>query len=77
MQFDQDFGQFIGWLNEKFQQAILWFHRHNFNQDVSLLKGALEKGFERLHLIAVFFAFVSDVLKPLTPLAEIFRSDSL
>lgn len=44
---------------------------------VSLLKGALEKGFERLHLIAVFFAFVSDVLKPLTPLAEIFRSDSL
>jgi hypothetical protein len=71
VQFDQDFGQFIGWLNEKFQQAILWFHRHNFNQDVSLLKGALEKGFEPanswLHLIAVFFAFVSDVLKPLTP----------
>ncbi len=23
------------------QQAILWVHRHNFNQDVSLLKGAV------------------------------------
>ena len=71
MQLDQDFGHLISWLNEKSQHAILWFQRHNFNQDVSLLKGALEKGFHPanswLHLIAVCFAFASDVLKPLAP----------
>jgi tetratricopeptide (TPR) repeat protein len=67
VQFDQDFGQLIGWLNEKSQQAILWVQSHDFKHGASLLKEAFEPARSWLHLIAVCFAFVSDVLKPLAP----------
>lgn len=68
MHLDQFLGQWIDWLLEKFQQAILWFHDHNFHQDISQLKDLLDKGRDFaalwLHLISVGVAFTSDVLKP-------------
>lgn len=64
----QFLGQWIDRLLEKFQQAILWFHDHNFHQDISQLKDLLDKGRDFaalwLHLISVGVAFTSDVLKP-------------
>ncbi len=61
MHLDQFLGQWIDWLLEKFQQAILWFHDHNFHQDISQLKDLLDKGRDFaalwLHLISVGVAF--------------------